>query len=66
MSLSLSQRLAAVRGTATPSPRVSDGFTGDAAVAAAWGISPYSWMMLSDSNKADYRDRIVYAPNFGA
>jgi hypothetical protein len=39
----------------------------DAAIAAAWGYSPELWFgMLTDSERRDRRDRIVFAPFFNA
>jgi len=39
----------------------------DAAIAAAWGYSPELWSgMLTDSERRDRRDRIVFAPFFNS
>ena len=38
----------------------------DGVVAEAWGLTDWQWSVLTDSQRADYRDRVVYAPNFKA
>lgn len=34
----------------------------DVTVAACWGYTPAAWLQLSPAARADFRDRIVYAP----
>lgn len=38
----------------------------DSNMATQWGFTDWQWAALTDSDRADYRDRIVYAPNFSA
>ena len=38
----------------------------DGVVAEAWGLTDWQWSVLTDSQRTDYRDRVVYAPNFKA
>lgn len=36
----------------------------DGVIAEAWGYSLTAWAQLTDSERADMRSRIVYAPHF--
>lgn len=45
--------------SAAPTVTVQDGV-----IAGAWGLTDWQWSTLTDSARADYRDRVVYAPNF--
>lgn len=47
----------------TPAARIT---VQDALMAQQWGFTDWQWSALTDSERADYRDRIVYAPNFNA
>lgn len=38
----------------------------DAYMARQWGFTDWQWSNLTDSDRADYRSRIVYAPGFSA
>jgi hypothetical protein len=31
--------------------------------AHAWGFKAWQWQVLTDSERRDYRDRVVFAPN---
>jgi len=36
----------------------------DANMARQWGFTDWQWATLTDAERADFRSRIVYAPNF--
>ena len=38
----------------------------DGQIAAAWGMTPAGWALLTDELRRDYRDRVVFAPHFRA
>jgi hypothetical protein len=38
----------------------------DGAIAEAWGYSIWAWTALTDAERADLRNRIMYAPNRAA
>lgn len=38
----------------------------DVYAAKMWGFTDWQWTALTDSERADYRDRIAYADNFSA
>lgn len=38
----------------------------DSTVAAAWNLTDWQWSVLTDTERADLRSRVAYAPNFKA
>lgn len=38
----------------------------DSYVAGLWNLSDLAWMALTETERQDYRNRVVYAPNFSA
>lgn len=36
----------------------------DAVVASSWELTDWQWATLTDADRADYRERVVYAPKF--
>ena len=44
--------------TAAPLVTVQDGV-----IAEAWNLTPAQWAALTNSERADLRNRVIYAPN---
>lgn len=36
----------------------------DSHVASQWNFTDWQWSTLTDTERADYRSRVVFAPNF--
>lgn len=61
--LSKQSILSGQRNVVAPVERIT---VQDANTATLWGLTDWQWSTLTDTERADYRDRIVYAPNHTA
>lgn len=50
-------------GRIAPAARIT---VQDSYMAQQWGFTDWQWAALTHDERRDYRDRIVYAPNFNA